>query len=45
MQTPFILRNTALGTGHQLVGECFMHGIMSGEMLERGLQMQTIEIV
>jgi hypothetical protein len=45
MQTPFILRNTAPGTGHQLVGECYMHGIMSGEVLERGLQTQTIEIV
>jgi hypothetical protein len=41
LDTPFVLRRTA-HTGHfkkyQLVGECYVHGIVDGEALERAVQ-------
>jgi hypothetical protein len=41
---PFVLR--PLGDGYQLIGECYMHGLMYGEALEMtGLEVETLTLV
>ncbi|KAF8866367.1 hypothetical protein BDZ45DRAFT_579097 [Acephala macrosclerotiorum] len=35
-KVPFVVRNKS-GGGQQLVGECYIHGIMDGELMEKAL--------
>ena len=41
--TPFIIRDRMMG-GHVLVGEAYVHGIMDGELVDRGLPSVTFEL-
>ena len=43
--TPIVLRKVEVGSGHvrwQVVGECYIHGIMDGEAMEWGIEAQDI---
>ena len=43
--TPFLLRQKTAGEGqrrlYELVGECYMHGLMNGEGLDMGEEQAT----
>ena len=43
---PFVIRRQETSGLHQLVGECYEHGIMKGEAMQMaGLEMQDIELI
>lgn len=43
---PFVIRRQATSSSYQLVGECYVNGIMNGEAMEMAdLKMQDIELV
>jgi WD repeat-containing protein 55 len=41
---PFVIRRQEIGDSYQLVGECYIHGIMHGEIRGMGLKEEKIEI-
>ncbi|KAL8723376.1 MAG: hypothetical protein Q9225_000292 [Loekoesia sp. 1 TL-2023] len=42
---PFILRQREMGNSYQLVGECYQHGIMDGQIMQTpGLEWQDIQL-
>lgn len=47
--TPFVLRKTSTEGEYQLVGDCYVHGVMDGELLrnadEAGVQLQNNQVV
>lgn len=43
VNTPLVMRRTLRGR-YRLVGQCYIHGLMSGEALELGLPMEEIRI-
>jgi hypothetical protein len=46
INVPFIMRRAEDQDGFELVGECYVHGIMGGEVMDRGeIPLQTIRIV
>ena len=43
---PFVVRRKQGGASYQLVGECYVHGIMDGEIGQvEGFEMQEIKLV
>lgn len=43
---PFVVRQQATSSLYQLVGECYVHGIMNGEAMHMtGLEMKDIELI
>jgi hypothetical protein len=44
-QTPFVVRPVTGETKYQLVGECYIHGIMDGEALTTMTRTDVIEVV
>lgn len=43
---PFLVRRQATSGSYQLVGECYVHGIMNGEAMQMtGLEMRDIDLV
>lgn len=43
---PFVVRPQAASKSYQLVGECYVHGIMNGEAMQMaGFEMQEIELI
>lgn len=43
---PFVVRRQVTSGLYQLVGECYVHGIMKGEAMQmRGLEMKDIELI
>jgi WD repeat-containing protein 55 len=43
-QVPFVVRRQEMGDSYQLVGECYIHGIMHGEIKDMNLKEEKIEI-
>ncbi|KAH7076615.1 heterokaryon incompatibility protein-domain-containing protein [Paraphoma chrysanthemicola] len=43
-KTPFILRRKGVGEKFTLVGECYVYGIMGGEVLSMGLPVEEVRI-
>ena len=44
-QTPFLLRQHPLNPTWELIGECYIHGMMDGEMLKRGYAVEDMTIL
>ena len=43
---PFVVRRQAISGSYQLVGECYVHGIMNGEAMEMtGLETRDIDLI
>lgn len=43
---PFVIRLVEGGEGYELMGECYVHGIMQGEVMEmEDMQLEPVSLV
>ncbi len=44
-QTPFVVRQAIQKGKYEIIGECYMHGMMDGEVLERETKRETLSFI